>query len=92
MGQREQFLEEVYPGHALRQGAAEQAAGPDHGLAIGQQHVAIEQGIAEHRVMPQRDNLGGVQHADQHRLTGFQRLAATIDRFVHAQAIDVEPE
>ncbi|MDT4873806.1 hypothetical protein FQZ97_1090700 [compost metagenome] len=88
IGQRQQFLEQVNAGHALGQWLAEQAAGPDHGLAIGEQHVAIKDRVAQLAILAEIDDFGGIEHADQHRLPRFHGVATAVHSLVHAERID----
>ncbi len=92
MRQLEQLLEEVDAGDPFRQRAAQQAARPDDGLAVGQQQVAGEQGVAQHAVAVQVDDLGGVEHAEDQRPARPHGLLAAADHFGHAQAVEMQAE
>ncbi len=92
VGQVEQALEDVDPGGALGQGLAHDAAGPDDGLAVGEQEVALEQRVAQQRVVAQVDHLGRVEHAEHQPAAGRDRLLAALDDLGHGEGGDVETE
>ena len=76
VGELQEALEEVDTGDALGELPAEQAARPDDGLPVGEDDVAVEKRGPQQLVAAQLDDLGGVDHPDQHAAAAIGRHSA----------------
>ena len=61
-------------------GRPQEPAGPDHGLAVGQQQVALEQRVAQQRVLAQLTTLAALTTPTSSRSARGERVSQRVER------------